>query len=397
MKRSNTSPPESLLIPEALSKLEQYTTHDKNAIRKEYLFRPPLVDVWIHNNLLRDGRDAPIAWLFINILTITIPMAITLFYLDLPSSPLPHLLGLAYFIFNYVLFLQRFILALHYSQHRPLFTKLHLNPNHPYSYITTILNSIAPCFLAPFFGLPCGMYHLHHVSMHHRGNNSTAKGDVSSTEPYQRDSFMQFLCFYWTRYVFGGLIEVPLYAIRNKAWNLLQSCLVFETIYLTALWYLYSIRPIATLWVFLLPFTLSSFALMIGNWSQHIFICPDRNAGAQYYNNAYNCLAWGDNQKTFNDGYHAIHHLNPKLHWSEFPDKFMQPSVLEDMALHETFVFHSIGFVDIGIAVFLGNYDYLRRHMVVYTKKMAAMSDDEIDEEIKRRLKPIGGGGMKFK
>ena len=87
-----------------------------------------------------------------------------------------------------------------------------------------LLNFVAPILLAPLFGVPSGMYKLHHKVMHHvvrallpltqiiclfscallqytllkvsvvcyqEGNNQPL--DLSSTEPYQRDSLLQFL------------------------------------------------------------------------------------------------------------------------------------------------------------------------------------------------------------
>ena len=55
------------------------------------------------------------------------------------------------------------------------------------------------------------------------GNESA--GDLSSTEPYQRDSFAQFL-FYWARHSFGSWVELPLYAVRQQryGWAPFSSC-----------------------------------------------------------------------------------------------------------------------------------------------------------------------------
>jgi hypothetical protein len=35
---------------------------------------------------------------------------------------------------------------------------------------------------------------------------------------------------------------------------------------------MYKLNPRATTWVFLLPFTLLRFALMVGNWGQHALV-----------------------------------------------------------------------------------------------------------------------------
>jgi hypothetical protein len=50
----------------------------------------------------------------------------------------------------------------------------------------------APYLLAPLFGVPPGVYRLHHVIMHHVEDNA-AGWDLSSTEPFQRDSALSFV------------------------------------------------------------------------------------------------------------------------------------------------------------------------------------------------------------
>jgi len=55
--------------------------------------------------------------------------------------------------------------------------------------------------------------------------------------------------------------------------------------------------------------------------SQHIFInpdCPDDPHGITY-----NCIACPDNARTYNDGYHILHHLNSRLHWRQLPAHFL--------------------------------------------------------------------------
>lgn len=37
----------------------------------------------------------------------------------------------------------------------------------------------------------------------------------------------------------------------------------------------------------------------------------------------YNVLACADNARTFNDGYHVLHHANSRTHWSELPAAFV--------------------------------------------------------------------------
>lgn len=37
----------------------------------------------------------------------------------------------------------------------------------------SLLNQVAPMLLAPLFGVPCGLYKLHHVIMHHAVGHSS--------------------------------------------------------------------------------------------------------------------------------------------------------------------------------------------------------------------------------
>ena len=61
------------------------------------------------------------------------------------------------------------------------------------------------------------------VAMRQEGNDSAR--DLSSTEPYQRDSFPQFL-FYWARHSFGSWVELPLYALKRRRYRCTPSGLL---------------------------------------------------------------------------------------------------------------------------------------------------------------------------
>lgn len=229
-----------------------------------------------------------------------------------------------------------------------------------------LLNLVAPLILAPLLGVPPGMYRLHHCIMHHSGNNRWSL-DASSTERYQRDNPLHFLmcvpevlykrctpsagrhtqlaspqpacphlalrgwgpgpsgpqkdmlvspashhppCRYWARFALGSWFELPWVAARAGRWGVLAACLACETGYLAGVRWALRASPVAALWTLALPFAVSSLALMLGNWSQHLFLEPAAPRGSLGL--AYNCVACADNQRTYNDGYHAVHHLNSK-------------------------------------------------------------------------------------
>lgn len=103
------------ICPEGAQRLCKAATRDLLADRHEYVFKPPGAGPL--TSLLSDPRDAPILYLFINVATLSVPCAAALFV----WAPTSHAWGAAYFAATYALFLQRFMLALHYSEHRRLF------------------------------------------------------------------------------------------------------------------------------------------------------------------------------------------------------------------------------------------------------------------------------------
>jgi hypothetical protein len=210
-------------INNSINSANPYITNDKNtkhivsaydamAKRNEYLFRIKYLDKYILK-FLNDERDIVTAWTFINLIILTLPLiSINLYF----SSDLPRICAPLTFFFNTLTFTDRFILGLHYSSHRPIWKGR-----------ASFMNYIPSIFIAPFFGLPSGSYWTHHILMHHRHNNEVG-GDLSSTEPYQRDNFWHFM-HYWLRFLIGIWFELPLFALKHgqnfrKSWNGFFNC-----------------------------------------------------------------------------------------------------------------------------------------------------------------------------
>ncbi len=89
---------------------------DLRGPRREYLFRMPGFVARPLSTMLADTRDEPIVHLLCNQLLLVVPAAVLLF-LYCHS----HIVGALYFALNYALFLQRFMLTLHVTEHRKLF------------------------------------------------------------------------------------------------------------------------------------------------------------------------------------------------------------------------------------------------------------------------------------
>lgn len=90
---------------------------DLNGKRREYIVKPPKWATCTLKCLLNDPRDEPVAYLLLNILTLAVPAAATLFLV-----PPSHVLGAIYLTVNYAVFITRFLVALlHVTEHRRLF------------------------------------------------------------------------------------------------------------------------------------------------------------------------------------------------------------------------------------------------------------------------------------
>jgi fatty acid desaturase len=290
------------------------SAYDAMAKRNEYLFRIKSLDSFLLQ-YINDKRDIVTAWTFINLMTVTLP----LIFLNL-SFDLPRICAPVTFLFNVLTFTDRFILGLHYSSHKPIWKGA-----------ASFMNYVPSVVIAPFFGLPSGGYWTHHILMHHKENNEVG-GDLSSTEPYQRDSFVHFL-HYWLRFLLGIWFELPLFALKHgpplrRSWNGFLNCgwflsvrVLFSSLGHLYLTYLAVVHiPWAGCWLVALPLVLSSFLLMFGNWSQHMFVDPERP-----WNNfalSYTCMNSPSQQRSFNDGYHINHHIAPNCHWADLPADF---------------------------------------------------------------------------
>ena len=77
---------------------------------------------------------------------------------------------------TWVVFAQRFILAMHYAAHRPLFSV------RKHGLVARMLNEFPQVVLSNFYGMPAGTYYMHHCVMHHQANNFFPY-DISSTMP----------------------------------------------------------------------------------------------------------------------------------------------------------------------------------------------------------------------
>jgi hypothetical protein len=149
-------------------------------------------------SLINDPRDVPFVALMLVASLCIFPVAGYLFYL----RDFPWWYGAAYLAFIFLVFVDRFILMLHNTSHRKLFTRKY-----------RLLNLYVPWVLGPFLGESPETYFTHHIGMHHPEAN--LEEDVSTTMPFRRDSFLHFLRYYG-RFMVAGIIDLGGYAATSR-------------------------------------------------------------------------------------------------------------------------------------------------------------------------------------
>ncbi|MEM9447487.1 MAG: fatty acid desaturase [Cyanobacteria bacterium P01_E01_bin.6] len=347
---------------------------DFDLARNEYVFGLPQgINNWITNTLLkRKGEEnISILYVMVNILLTVIPSAIALYCLEgnIPT-PVLLLLGAAYVYLLLTTYARSFILGLHYSTHVPIFNKQ-----------WKFLKHISSNILCAFFGIPPLMYYSHHIAMHHSENNIKPY-DLSSTMPYQRDSKRDHFK-YMLRFVVAIWVELPYVLIQKNRYKVAIHCILGELFFFVTIFYLFSFRPIATTFVLILPTLVVSFALMQGNWKQHIFVDPDEPENN--YRSTFTCINTTSNSLNFNDGYHIEHHENPAMPWYRLPEYFQ--SQIANYARHDAFIFTGIGSTQVGTMVLNGQFDDLADHYVNVGQKQRTKA--ELITEFKRRLQKM--------
>lgn len=353
---------------------EALNQFDLMLTRNEHRFRlPTRLSEWLIVNVLKGKEEDNIFIIYVmaNIILTTIPWTIALYVLEnqVPGL-LVFLLGAGYLAFNLSTYARSFILALHYSTHTPIFNKK-----------WKFLKHVNTSFLCPFFGIPPCMYYAHHIAMHHSENNIVPY-DLSSTMPYQRDSKREHLK-YMLRFVCAIWVELPYCLFRRRRYKVAMRCMFGELTFFAGIYYLFSLKPVATLFVFILPTIVISFALMQGNWKQHIFVDPDDPKNN--YKSTYTCINTHSNSLNFNDGYHVEHHENPGVAWHRLPEYFQ--SQLANYIQHDGLIFTGVGSTEVGRLVLNGQLDQLADHYLNIGQKQRTKA--ELIEELKRRLKKV--------
>ncbi len=321
------------------------------------------LDRWLVS-LLADPRDLAFAHLISQcLLWITLAVAIFVVPNGWMAAPL-------YWAGWGLLLEDRFILMLHCTSHRGLFKDRRLN-------------QLIPWVLCPFFGQTPESYYAHHMGMHHPENNLHT--DLSTTMRYRRDSIVAWGTYFF-RFLFGGLLELGLYHLRKGNRRLFQRLLMGEGGFWLAMVGLAWWNWQATLVVFVLPVLVVRALMMAGNWGQHAFV--DAADPSNPYLNSITCINTRYNRRCFNDGYHILHHLRPRTHYTEYAAEFDQNR--DEYGKQDAIVFEGIDFFQVWLYLMLGRHDWLARAMV-QLPGAPTRSEAERLALFAKRLAPIPG------
>merc|ERR1711924_529220 len=133
-----------------------------------------------------------------------------------------------------------------------------------------------------------------------------------------------------------------------------------------------------------------SVLLMLGNWSQHIFVSQavgtmDMKRSRCNYHLTYNVIDAPFNQKTFNDGYHIEHHIHSRRHWSVMPQHSVDAAT--EYFHEDAIVFKGLDFIMVALMVFFRRYKSLAAAFVDI--KVPKRTDAEIEDLLRSRLAPV--------
>ncbi|MEM7551431.1 MAG: fatty acid desaturase [Bacteroidota bacterium] len=324
-------------------------------------------------SFIRDERDLPFIYLTMKISFFMIPSGLLLYVPGINNYVWWILAGL-YFIMNNFVFKGPFGLMLHCTSHRPWFKK-------EYEW----MNKYLAWIVGPFFGQTPETYASHHLGMHHRENN--LENDLSSTMHYQRDSFREWLRYFYN-FFFFGVSSLAQYFHRKQLRKLKNKVIRGEVLFHIVWIGLFIFDPSATFMVFVLPFLISRIIMMLGNWAQHSFV--DYDEPDNCYKNSITCINTPYNKKCWNDGYHISHHIVPSLHWTLHPQHLKDN--LNEYAENKALVFEGIEFLGVWWNLMNKRYDKLANYVVNINGMFE--SKEEIVELMKSRTAKMEERGI---
>lgn len=174
--------------------------------------------------------------------------------------------------FNYLHGIVHTAMAFYYMGTYTLMMHQHIHQRGVLAPQYSLFDKTFPYITDTLMGHTWNSYYFHHVKHHHIEGNGP--NDLSSTLRYQRDSALDFIC-YFLRFMLFVWAELPLYFFSKKRPGMALKTLTCE-LSNYAFYFLMAkyVDLRATIFVFLLPLMLMRLGMMVGNWGQHALVHP---------------------------------------------------------------------------------------------------------------------------
>merc|ERR1719409_635726 len=118
--------------------------------------------------------------------------------------------------------------------------------------------------------------------------------------------------------------------------------------YSAMIYFGWQLNPTATMYTTVGAFFMAAIFLMLGNFTQHMFVDP--KGTTNNFQLTFNLIGTPMNQFTFNDGYHIVHHCHSTKHWSEMPQSFIEK--IEDYEKEDALVFKGLAYEEVSMMIF---------------------------------------------
>jgi fatty acid desaturase len=98
------------------------------------------------------------------------------------------------------------------------------------------------------------------------------------------------------------------------------------------------------------------------------------------------CVGTRYNRRCFNDGYHAVHHVVPRCHWTEHPAEFERN--IAEYVKNDAIVLEGVDFFQVWFLLMTGNWTRLARAFV-RLPGASARTDAEVIAFLRSRVIPF--------
>lgn len=295
-------------------------------------------------HLLRDPRDLPLLAQLVRG-SVLVPLALAVWVAWWRGGGVPLLVACGAHLLAWILLLERFITMFHDVHHSRLFRR-------PWR----VLDHYVQLVYGPLFGSVPYTYFCHHILMHHPTDNGAA--DLSSTEPYQRDSvgdFLRYFVRFWASTLPVAAFVHRRYTRSGHARRLVLAELGWLALVGLGLWW----APVPTLVVVVVPTVCTRSMLILGNWGEHAFVDP-QDPGNLWRNSL--DLHGPLNDRCYNVGYHIGHHIRPGAHFSSQPGWFRANA--QTFGEQDAIVLQGLHYPQVCLWLLLKRYDALAARFV---------------------------------